>query len=80
MPGPGDPARGRRKAGPPPDAPNPSGNGRWLLFVRNKAGSVDTLVARGRWRNYAVSGALFALLLATAWVLIRFTRKAQQLA
>lgn len=80
MPGPGDPGAGGRKAGSPPGPPGPGGLGRWLLFVRNEAGSVDTLVARGRWRNHAVSGALFALLLATAWVLIRFTRKAQQLA
>ena len=80
MPGPGDPGPGGRKAGSPPGPPSPGGAGRWLLYVRDEAGSVDTLVARGRWRNYAVSGALFALLLATAWVLIRFTRKAQQLA
>jgi len=80
MGSPGEPGPLNGKAGPPGAPSGPGFNGRWLLYVRNEAGSVDTLVARGRWRNHAVSGALFALLLATAWVLIRFTRKAQQLA
>lgn len=79
-PGPGELGPGSRKSGPPPGTMGPGATGRWLLHVRNEAGSIDTLVARGRWGNYAVSGALFALLLATAWVLTRFTRKAQQLA
>jgi len=84
----GGPSGGPSPAGRPPaaDGPRPragggpTAQGRWLLYVRDEAGSLEALVERGRWRNYAVSGALLALLMATAWVLIRYTRQAQRLA
>ena len=53
---------------------------RWLLYVSDSGGTLDALVERARWRNLAWSAVLFALLVATAWVLIRYTRQAQQLA
>lgn len=53
---------------------------RWLLYVSDSGGRLDALVERARWRNVAWSAVLFALLLATAWVLIRYTRQAQRLA
>ncbi|MEP7362951.1 MAG: HAMP domain-containing sensor histidine kinase [Acidobacteriota bacterium] len=56
------------------------GQSRWLLYVSNSGGRLDALVERARWRNVAWSAVLFALLLATAWVLIRYTREEQRLA
>jgi len=75
---------------PPPDAgrrrfaglspPSDPGPGRWLLLVRHRAGSLEAIVARARWRNMAISAAVLLLILATAAALIRFSRQAQQLA
>ena len=54
--------------------------GRWQMFVRHRAGSLDAVVARARWRNLAVTGGVFVLMLASVAALIRFTRRAQRLA
>ena len=60
--------------------PLPGDRGRWQLRVRHSAGSIETLVARTRRRNLAVSGAILILILATIASLLRFSRRAQQLA
>jgi signal transduction histidine kinase len=73
--GPGGHARG--PGGPPP--PN-FDHGRWQLLVRHSAGSIEALVARTRLRNLAISGAILVLILATIASLVRFSRRAQQLA
>jgi signal transduction histidine kinase len=77
------PPRGRRRAfgldalslAPPEGRP-----GLWLLRVRHRAGSLEAQVARARTRNLAVSGGLLALILATTLLLVRLSRRAQQLA
>ena len=75
--------RGRGKKGPPRGnllmAADPQ-RGRWTLAVRNKAGSLDQIIARARWRNLGISLALLALVVATAAALIRFSRQAERLA
>jgi signal transduction histidine kinase len=69
------PGRGR---GPGP-APGP-GFGRWQLFARHKAGSLEAAVAMVRQRNLAINAGVLLLLIATAAALVRFTRRAQRLA
>jgi signal transduction histidine kinase len=78
---------GRRLLGPGPvlgrSGPPPEGmqiQGRWRLLVRHRAGSLEALVARTRWRNLGVSGAILLLILATVAALVRFSRQAQRLA
>jgi signal transduction histidine kinase len=74
-PGPG-PGRGRRGPGPGPV----SDSGRWRMFVRHRAGSLEAVVAQSRLRNLAVTGGVLLLILATGAALIRYTRRAQKLA
>jgi signal transduction histidine kinase len=54
--------------------------GRWVAFVRHRAGSRDAVVAQTRWRNLGVTGGVLLLLIATVMALFRYTRNAQQLA
>jgi len=54
--------------------------GRWQMYVRHKAGSLETVVARARLRNLAVTGGVLLLLVVTLGALLRFTRNAQRLA
>jgi signal transduction histidine kinase len=68
--------RGPRGPSPPPE----SGQGRWLLLVRHRAGSLDVLVAQTRTRNLVVSAGILLLILATTAILVRAARRAQQLA
>jgi signal transduction histidine kinase len=70
--GPGEP--GRR--GPPPDG----GPGRWTMYLRHRAGSLEAAVGRARIRNLAVTGGVLLLLMASVLVLISVTRRAQRLA
>jgi signal transduction histidine kinase len=64
--------------GPPP---SPGGGpGRWRLLVRHSAGSLELLVAQTRRRNLAVSAGILLLILVTVAVLLRFSRRAHQLA
>ena len=72
--GPGSPPPQSKGAGPPP------GPGVWRLMVWNKAGSLESLVARTRARNLAVSGAILLMILSSVGTLMRLSRKSQQLA
>jgi signal transduction histidine kinase len=74
-----------RKA-PPPDrkgefgGPGDPGRGRWQLSVKLRAGSLESVVARARLRNLAISAVILILLLATVLALARYSRQAQRLA
>lgn len=57
-----------------------SDGSRWQMYVRHRAGSLDAVVARTRWRNLGVTSAILLLLLATVAALTRFLRDAQRLA
>jgi signal transduction histidine kinase len=50
------------------------------MFVRHRAGSLEAVVSRTRWRNLAVTACVLLLMLASVAALIRFTRRAQRLA
>jgi signal transduction histidine kinase len=69
--GPGPTTFGR---GPGPAA------GRWVLYARHRAGSLEAAVSKVRNRNLAVTAGVLVLLIATAGALVRFTRRAQRLA
>jgi signal transduction histidine kinase len=75
--GPG--GRGNRAGAPPGGPPPGSGPGRWRLQVWNKEGSLETLVARTRARNLAISGGLLLLIIAAVSTLVRLSRQAQRL-
>jgi signal transduction histidine kinase len=68
--GPGGPPFG----GPPPDS------GRWRMYARSRAGSLEALVARARWLNIFVTTGILLLIVATMGALILFTRRARRLA
>jgi signal transduction histidine kinase len=59
--------------------PGPS-RGLWTLLVHRHAGSLETIVARGRLRNTLLSASLLLLILATIYALVRFSRRAQRFA
>jgi len=70
--------RGRRDGGP---GGGPAlDRGRWQLFARHRAGSLEALVSRAQWRNLAVTAGILTLVLATVAALVRYTRQAQRLA
>ena len=73
-PGPGPGPRPRTGPGPTSDS------GRWRMFVRHRAGSLEAVVAQSRLSNLAVTGGVLVLILATGAALIRYTRRAQRLA
>jgi signal transduction histidine kinase len=56
------------------------GQGRWLLLVRHRAGSLEAVVARSRWRSLAVTAGVLLLMVASLAALIHYTRRAQRLA
>jgi signal transduction histidine kinase len=56
------------------------GSGRWELYVRHKAGSLEAVVAQTRRRNLGVTGGVLLLMLATVGAWVRYTRRAQRLA
>ena len=88
--GPGGRPPGEDKGPPPqPNGAGPGGGddrgapperGRWLLSVRHRAGSLEAVVERGRWRNLAILAGLLAMMLAALAALIRFTQREQRLA
>jgi signal transduction histidine kinase len=72
--GPGDmrdPGPGRGPGG---------GFGRWQLFVRHRAGSLEAVVYRSRMRNLAVTSGVLLLMFASLAAIVRFTRRSQKLA
>jgi len=75
---------GMADRGPGPRGPGARdqerGSGRWQLFVRHHAGSLEAVVARARMRNLAVTAGVLLLLAASLAALIQFTRRAQRLA
>ena len=70
-----------RSFGPGPMAGRgPStGEGRWQLFVRHRAGSLEAVVSRARLLNLAVTGGVLLLMIATMAALISYIRRAQKL-
>jgi signal transduction histidine kinase len=50
------------------------------MLVRHRAGSLEAVVARARWRNLAVTAGVLLLMVASVAALVRFTRRAQKLA
>ena len=73
-PEPPGPRRGGRGREAPP------GPGRWTLYARHRAGSLEAAVSRVRMRNLAVTAGVLVLLIATAGALVRLTRRTQRLA
>jgi len=70
-----------QKDGRRPDLPpRESGRGEWLLEASPAGMTLETAVQRLRWRNLAVSVAILLLMLATAVLLVRSTRREQRLA
>lgn len=78
------------EAGPPPGGPEtlPPGvergrfreAGAWVLMVKNKAGSINALVARTRHRNLALGFGVLFLLAVSMGSLVITTQRARQLA
>ena len=64
---------------PPPGIPG-AGPGLWRLRVRHQAGSLEALVAQTRRRNVVVSASLLVLILGVVVLLLRLSRRVQQLA
>jgi signal transduction histidine kinase len=60
--------------GPPPDS------GRWRMYVRSRAGSLEALVARARWLNILVTTGILLLIVSSMGALILYTRRARRLA
>ncbi len=72
---------GGRGRGPGPMAGHgPSPDGRWLMYVRHRAGSLEAVVSQARMFQLGVTGAVLLLMIAALAALIRYTRRAQQLA
>jgi signal transduction histidine kinase len=71
--------RGRGPGPTPGRGPAPE-SGRWLMYVQHRAGSLEAVAGRARLLNLAVTGGVLLLMGATLAALIRYTRRAQQLA
>ena len=72
---------GARRPGVPPRG-GPAGRGspvRWSILARHRSGSVESIVAKTRWRNLAVSGAAFAIMGIAAGALLLAMRRSEQL-
>lgn len=72
-------ARGRGPVPPGPGGPRIE-MGRWQMYARHRAGSLEAVVSRARWRNLAVTAGVLLLMVASVAALIRYTRRAQRLA
>jgi signal transduction histidine kinase len=75
----GSSGRGGRGRGPGRGGPVGE-SGRWQMFVRHRAGSLEAVVAQARWRNLAVTAGVLLLMMASVAALITYTRRAQKLA
>ena len=69
-----------RPEGPRPGRESRADLGRWDMYARHRAGSLELAVSWVQWRNLAVTGGVLLLIMASAGALIRFTRRAQKLA
>ncbi len=69
---------GRGGRGPGPGSG--PGFGRWDMYVRHHAGSLDAVVNQARLRSMAVTSGVLLLMFGTLIAWIRFTRHAQRLA
>src|ERR1700719_1998032 len=66
---------------PSNSAPEPGPNrALWTLRVNHHAGSLETIVAKGRRTNDLLAAGLLLLIFATTYALVRFSRRAQDLA
>ena len=54
-------------------------DGRWILYVRHRAGSLEAVVSRARLLNLSVTGGVLLLMIATMAALISYIRRAQRL-
>lgn len=77
-PPPDDAGRGPGRHGPG-RGPSPD-MGRWQMYVRHRAGSLEAVVDQARFRNMSVTAGVLLLMLATAFALLRYTIRAQRLA
>jgi signal transduction histidine kinase len=73
-------AGGRGRGPGPMQAHGPPPDGRWLLYVRHRAGSLEAVVSQVRMIHLAVTGGVLLLMIAALAALIRYTRRSQQLA
>ena len=70
-----------RIVAPSNTAPEPGPNrALWNLRVHHHAGSLETIVAKGRRTNDLLAAGLLLLIFATTYALVRFSRRAQNLA
>jgi signal transduction histidine kinase len=69
-----------RGAGHAPPPARGTGIGRWQMYVRHRAGSLEAVVAQARLRSVAVTSCVLLLMFGTLIAWIRFTRRAQRLA
>ena len=63
----------------PPHGPSPE-SGRWQMYVRHRAGSLEAVVLQARVRSLTVTFGVLLLMVLTVAALIRYTRRAQKLA
>ena len=70
----GPPRMGERGPGPPQE------RSEWTLSVRHRAGSLEAVVERGRWRNLAILAGLLLLMLSALGALIRYSERERRLA
>lgn len=72
--------RPRERLPPPMPPPDNGGRGRWRMLVQHQAGSLEAVVWRAWWHNLALSAGILLLILATVTALVRYSRRAHQLA
>ncbi len=70
----GPPRMGERGPGPLRE------RSEWTLSVRHRAGSLEAVVERGRWRNLAILTGLLLLMLSALGALIRYSERERRLA
>ena len=73
-------AAGAAAADPDPMPHGPPPDGRWVMYVRHRAGSLEAVVSQARMFQLGVTGGVLLLMIAAVAALIRYTRRAQQLA
>jgi signal transduction histidine kinase len=71
---------GRGGRGRGPDDNPVFDRGRWLLSVQHRDGSLEAVVDKSRWRSIAATTTLLVLMIITVAALLRYTRRAQNLA